>query len=108
MNPHMRIKFVGFVRSATGNIMMVFTEYSWVVGDIDFRILLKGTLAELVGSYIDGQCILGVVIDRMEECPEEVATGYLSFPILPHVIHYLRTEYAATTTVLPVERSSTN
>jgi hypothetical protein len=55
-------------------------------GEWSWSCWVTGTLDGLVRSYLAGECPVGIVLDRLEEYPEEVGGG--SVPVL--VLAFLR------------------
>ncbi len=55
---------------------------------------LIGELALLASEFIVGRCMLGVVLDRMQECPEEIDTSRPD--LVPEVVSLLRSWFPVT------------
>lgn len=80
--------------------------WGWPAFDRDVFCPLRGTLASLVAEYLCGRCMLGIVLDRMEECPEEVEVSDYSEPFLTQAVELLRAKFPIDQ-VVQLKRSST-
>lgn len=59
-------------------------------GDWTFSSWMVGTLGELVRAYFKQECPIGIVLDRLEECPEECGGEHSAIRL---ALAYLRREF---------------
>jgi hypothetical protein len=84
LDGHPPVGVVPFLKVRCGMFHHTDLRYYWE---------LKGTLAQLAKEYLAGRCMLGIVLDCMEECPEAVDCDWRSLPVIPLISEWFRREY---------------